>query len=53
MVSNAIIYINNESRLIDIIKLDMNNIFTICYSEEEANEIGHFIMRKGYEWCSK
>lgn len=27
----------------------MNNIFTICYSEEEANEIGHFIMRKGYE----
>lgn len=28
---------------------DMNNIFTICYSEEEANEIGHFIMRKGYE----
>mgnify|MGYP006934870552 CR=1 FL=1 len=24
----------------------MNNIFTICYSEEEANEIGHFIMRK-------
>lgn len=30
-------------------KKDMNNIFTICYSEEEANEIGHFIMRKGYE----
>ncbi|WP_240052431.1 hypothetical protein, partial [Bacteroides salyersiae] len=28
---------------------DMNNIFTICYSKEEANEIGHFIMRKGYE----
>ena len=27
----------------------MNNIFTICYSEEEANEIGHFIMSKGYE----
>ena len=27
----------------------MDNIFTICYSEEEANEIGHFIMRKGYE----
>lgn len=27
----------------------MRNIFTICYSEEEANEIGHFIMRKGYE----
>lgn len=26
----------------------MNNIFTICYSEEEANEIGHFIMSKGY-----
>lgn len=30
-------------------KINMNNIFTICYSEEEANEIGHFIMRKGYE----
>ena len=29
----------------------MNNIFTICYSEEEANEIGHFIMSKGYEGC--
>lgn len=28
---------------------DMNNIFTICYSEKEGNEIGHFIMRKGYE----
>lgn len=27
----------------------MNNIFTICYSEEEANEVGHFIMSKGYE----
>lgn len=27
----------------------MNNIFTVCYSEEEANEVGHFIMRKGYE----
>jgi hypothetical protein len=27
----------------------MNNIFTIAYSEEEANEIGHFIMSKGYE----
>ena len=27
----------------------MNNIFTICYSEEEAKEIGHFIMSKGYE----
>lgn len=27
----------------------MTNIFTICYSEEEANEIGHFIMGKGYE----
>lgn len=27
----------------------MDNIFTICYSEEEANEIGHFIMKKGYE----
>lgn len=27
----------------------MNNIFTICYSEEEANEIGHFILSRGYE----
>lgn len=27
----------------------MNMIFTIAYSEEEANEIGHFIMSKGYE----
>lgn len=27
----------------------MNNIFTICHSEEEANEVGHFIMGKGYE----
>lgn len=27
----------------------MNNIFTIAYTEEEANEIGHFIMSKGYE----
>lgn len=27
----------------------MNKIFTICYSEEEANEVGHFIMSKGYE----
>ncbi len=27
----------------------MKKIFTICYSEEEANEVGHFIMRKGYE----
>ena len=27
----------------------MNNIFTICYSEEEANVIGLFIMSKGYE----
>lgn len=27
----------------------MRNIFTIAYSEEEANEIGHFIMSKGYE----
>lgn len=27
----------------------MRNIFTIAYSTEEANEIGHFIMRKGYE----
>ena len=27
----------------------MNNIFTICHSEEEANEVWHFIMGKGYE----
>lgn len=27
----------------------MKNIFTIAYSEKEANEIGHFIMSKGYE----
>ena len=27
----------------------MINIFTIAYSIEEANEIGHFIMGKGYE----
>lgn len=27
----------------------MNNIFTVAYSREEANEIGHFIMNKGYE----
>ena len=27
----------------------MKNIFTICYSREEANEVGHFIMKKGYE----
>lgn len=27
----------------------MDNIFTICYSRQEANEIGHFIMSKGYE----
>lgn len=27
----------------------LNNIFTISYSREEANEIGHFIMSKGYE----
>lgn len=27
----------------------MKNIFTIAYSEEEANVIGHFIMSKGYE----
>lgn len=26
-----------------------DNIFTICYSRQEANEIGHFIMSKGYE----
>ena len=28
---------------------NMRNIFTICYSREEANEVGHFIMGKGYE----
>lgn len=27
----------------------MKRCFTICYSEEEANEVGHFIMSKGYE----
>ena len=27
----------------------MKNIFTICYSREEANEVGRFIMSKGYE----
>ncbi len=27
----------------------MNKIFTIAYSEEEANEIGHFIRSKGYD----
>lgn len=27
----------------------MRNIFTICYSEEEANEVGHFILGRGYE----
>lgn len=27
----------------------MKNIFTVAYSEKEANEIGHFIMSKGYE----
>lgn len=27
----------------------MNRIFTIAHSEDEANEIGHFIMSKGYE----
>lgn len=27
----------------------MRNIFTIAYSKEEANEIGHFIMSKGYK----
>ena len=25
------------------------NLFTVSYSDEEANEIGHFIMSKGYE----
>lgn len=30
-------------------KNKMNKIFTIAYSREEANEIGHFIMGKGYE----
>lgn len=27
----------------------MKKIFTAAYSVEEANEIGHFIMGKGYE----
>ena len=27
----------------------MKKIFTACYSEEEANEVGRFIMSKGYE----
>ena len=27
----------------------MKNIFTKCCSIEEANEVGHFIMSKGYE----
>lgn len=27
----------------------MRNIFTIAYSREEANEIGHFLMENGYE----
>lgn len=27
----------------------MENVFTIVYSEEEANEVGQFIMSKGYE----
>lgn len=27
----------------------MRNIFTICYSRGEANEVGYFIMKKGYE----
>ena len=27
----------------------MNKIFTAAYSIEEANEIGHLIMSKGYE----
>lgn len=27
----------------------MDNIFTIAYSREEANEIGYFIRSKGYE----
>lgn len=27
----------------------MKNIFTACYSVGEANEVGHFIMSKGYE----
>lgn len=27
----------------------MKRIFTIAHSEDEANEIGHFIMGKGYE----
>ncbi|RGM79664.1 hypothetical protein DXB90_18325 [Phocaeicola vulgatus] len=27
----------------------MKCCFTICYSEEEANEVGHFILSRGYE----
>lgn len=27
----------------------MKQIYTKCYSFEEANALGHFIMRKGYE----
>ena len=27
----------------------MRNIYTPCYSIDEANEIGHFVMSKGYE----
>lgn len=39
----------NDKALNDLKKENMNNIFTIAYSREEANEIGHFIMSKGYE----
>lgn len=39
----------NDKALNDFNKEYMNNIFTIAYSREEANEIGHFIMSKGYE----
>ena len=39
----------NDKALNDFNKEYMNNIFTIAYSREEANEIGHFIMCKGYE----
>lgn len=27
----------------------MKQIYTLCHSFEEANDLGHFIMRKGYE----
>lgn len=42
----AQILLNNKEQFF---KKKYNNIFTACYSEEEANEVGHFIMSKGYE----